>query len=109
MLIAFAVGVGLGDGFFHPAFGGIVPLVVEHPHLASANALIGLSRHASYVVGPALAAAVYAPAGSAIVFALNALTFLVAAWLLWLARPRAVVREPSEGTVHEILAGARYV
>ena len=109
LLIGFAVGVGLGDGFFHPAFGGIVPLVVEHPHLASANALIGLSRHASYVVGPALAAAAYAPAGSAAVFGLNAVTFLVAAALLWLARPREVERAPSEGTMREIAAGARYV
>jgi len=109
LLIAFAVCVGLGDGFFHPAFGGIVPLVVEHPYLASANALIGLSRHASLVVGPALAALAYAPAGSPLVFGLNALTFLVAAGLLWLARPRAVEREASEGTVREIVAGARYV
>ena len=46
LLIAFAVGVGLGDGFFHPAFGGIVPLVVEKPYLASANAMIGISQAA---------------------------------------------------------------
>ena len=109
ILIGFAVGVGLGDGFFHPAFGGIVPLVVEHPHLASANALIGLSRHMSFVVGPALAAAAYAPAGSPVVFGLNAATFLIAAWLLWLSRPRAVERAVSEGTIREIVAGARYV
>jgi hypothetical protein len=53
LLLGFAVAVGLGDGFFHPAFGGIVPLVVEKPLLASANALIGISRSGSFVVGPA--------------------------------------------------------
>ena len=109
LLIAFSIGVGLGDGFFHPAFGGIVPLVVEHPQLASANALIGVARHGSFVVGPALAAAVYAPAGSTTVFALNASTFVVAAALLWIARPRAVERGPGDGTLREIGAGARYV
>ena len=34
LLIVFAVLVGLGDGFFYPAFGGMVPLVVEQPSIA---------------------------------------------------------------------------
>jgi MFS family permease len=109
LLVVFAVGVGLGDGFFHPAFGGIVPLVVEARTLASANALIGTSRWGSFVVGPALAASIYAPAGSATVFALDAVTFLFAAALLWRARPRAVERTVGEGTMREIADGIRYV
>lgn len=109
LLLGFAVAVGLGDGFFHPAFGGIVPLVVERPLLASANALIGISRSGSFVVGPALAAAIYGVAGSATVFAIDAASFAVSAGLLWLARPRASAREPGEGTVREIVAGIRYV
>src|SRR5690349_234176 len=36
LLLVFAAGVGLGDGFFHPAFGGMVPLVVEPERIASA-------------------------------------------------------------------------
>lgn len=109
LLLAFAIGFGLGDGFFYPAFGGIVPLVVEPHHLASANTLIGLSRQASFVVGPALAGTIYGVTGSASVFAFDAVTFLVAAALLWQARPRAIEPEPSEGTLREIVAGARYV
>jgi MFS family permease len=109
LLIAFAVGVGLGDGFFHPAFGGIVPLVVEQPNLASANAMIGISRQMSFMIGPALAAGLYGLTGSATVFAFDAATFAVSLWLLWLARPRAVEPEPGEGTFKEIVAGARYV
>ena len=35
---------GLGDGFFFPAVGGIVPLVVEQNALPSANSLIGVAR-----------------------------------------------------------------
>jgi MFS family permease len=109
LLLAFAVAVGLGDGFFHPAFGGIVPLVVEQPLLASANALIGISRNGSFVVGPALAAGIYGAAGSATVFAIDAASFAVSAGLLWLARPRESEKEPGEGTVREIAAGIRYV
>jgi len=78
LLLTFAVLVGLGEGFFIPAFGGMVPLVVESPLLASANALVGIARQGSSLIGPGIAAALYAPAGSAAVFALDAASFLVA-------------------------------
>jgi MFS family permease len=109
LLIAFAVGFGLGDGFFYPAFGAIVPLVVEPHQIASANTLITLSRQLSFVVGPALAGVVYGLQGSEAIFGFNALTFLIAAGLLGAARPRAFEREPREGAVREIAAGFRYV
>jgi len=100
---------GLGDGFFFHAVGGIVPLVVEQAALPSANSLIGVARWGSLVVGPALAASLYAATGSAIVFALDAASFVVSAALLWFVRPRAVEPEAREGTVREIAAGVRYV
>ena len=100
---------GLGDGFFYPAVGGIVPLVVEQVALPSANSLIGVARWGSLVIGPALAASLYAATGSAIVFALDALSFVVSAALIWFVRPRSVEPEAKEGTVREIAAGVRYV
>lgn len=109
LLIVLAVGFGLGDGFFYPAFGAIVPLVVDQQHIASANTLIGISRQVSFVIGPALAGVVYALSGSAAVFGFDAATFVVAAGLLWLARPRAFQPEEPEGTVRELVAGFRYV
>jgi MFS family permease len=109
LLIVFAVGFGLGDGFFYPAFGSIVPLVVEPYQIASANTLITLSRQASFVVGPAVAGVVYGLRGSAAIFGFNALTFVVAAGLLAVARPRSFEPEPSQGTLREIAAGFRYV
>jgi MFS family permease len=109
LLIALAVCYGLGDGFFYPAFGGIVPLVVDQHHVASANALIGLSRQGAFVAGPALAAVLYGLAGSASVFAFNAASFLVAAVLMAAARPRAIEPEPPKGTLREIADGVRYV
>lgn len=100
---------GLGDGFFFPAVGGIVPLVVEQAALPSANSLIGVARWGSFIVGPALAASLYAVTGSAMVFALDAASFVASATLLWFVRPRAVEPEAKEGTVREIAAGVRYV
>jgi MFS family permease len=109
LLVALAVCYGLGDGFFYPAFGGIVPLVVDQHHIASANALIGLSRQAAFVAGPALAGLLYGLVGSAAVFAFNGVSFAVAAGLLLAARPRAIEPEPPKGTLREIADGVRYV
>jgi len=109
LLLVLAVAFGLADGFFYPAAGGIVPLVVEPHELASANTLIGISRQASFVVGPALAGTVYGLVGPAAVFGLDALTFLVSALLLLPARPRSFEREEAEGTLRSIGEGIRYV
>jgi len=109
LLIVLTLLSGLGDGFFFPAVGGIVPLVVEQAALPSANSLIGVARWGSLILGPALAASLYAGTGSSVVFALDAASFLVSAALLWRVRPRAVEPEASEGTVREIAAGVRYV
>lgn len=109
LLAAFAAIVGLGDGFFYPAFGGMVPLVVEQPSIASANSLIGLARWSSILVGPAFAGYLYRPAGSAAVFAADACSFLVSASFVYLTRPRVIEAAEREGTLREIASGARYV
>src|SRR5947209_1346425 len=108
-LIVFAAGVGLGDGFFQPAFGGMVPLVVEEGHLASANSLISLARNGSLLIGPALAAGIYHAAGSAVVFGLDAWSFVFSAGLVWFARPRRIEPEVNEGFFAGIGDGIRYV
>jgi MFS family permease len=100
---------GLGSGLFQPAFGGILPLLVEEPSLGSANALVGLSRQAAFVVGPALAGAIYGLAGSSAIFAVDAASFLVSATFLAFARPRVYERGPTEGLRQELTTGFRYV
>ncbi len=109
VLGAVALVMGLGSGFFMPAFGGIVPLVVEQQHLSSANALIGVSRQLSLVVGPALAGLLYDPLGPAAVFALDSASYVFAAALVWLARPRPYEREERQGALREVAVGIRYV
>jgi MFS family permease len=109
LLIALATLMGLGDGFFYPAFGGMVPLVVEPGAIPSANSLIGTARWGSILVGPGLAAVIYGHTGSATVFAIDAASFVVSAGLLWRTRPRAVEASAPEGTLREIWAGARYI
>ena len=108
-LVVLATVVGLGDGLFYPAFGGMVPLLVEQPLIPSANALIGVARWGSVLLGPIFAGFLYAPAGSAAVFAADAASFLVSAGLVFATKPRTVERDEPEGTVAGIVAGARYV
>ncbi len=108
-LIVLAAFMGLGDGFFYPAVGGIVPLVVDAAHLPSANSLMGVARWSSFVVGPSLAAFLYHGAGSAWVFAIDALTFLLSAGLMLQARPRPIERSSGKSAFQEIREGTRYV
>jgi MFS family permease len=109
ILIAFVALEGLGSGLFQPAFGGTVPLLVDTAQLGSANALIGISRQAAFVIGPAIAGTVYGAAGSATIFGIDAGSFVVSAGLLVLARPRAYEAPPSEGLGRDLAAGFRYV
>ena len=109
LLAVFAIAVGLGDGLFYPAFGGMVPLVVEQPSIASANSLIGVARWGSILLGPALAGFLYDPVGPAAVFALDASTFLISAGLVLATRPRSIEHAADEGTFRGIVTGARYV
>jgi MFS family permease len=108
-LLLLALLMGLGDGFFYPAAGGMVPLVVDAGHLPSANSLMGVARWGSFIVGPSLAAFLYQGAGSAWVFALDALTFVLSAALMVLARPRFTQPSARQGTYREIVEGGRYV
>jgi MFS family permease len=109
LLIVFVALQGLGSGLFQPAFGGIIPLLVDGPQLGSANALIGVVRQTAFVVGPALAGAIYGATGSSTIFAVDAASFVVSAALLLRARPRAFERAPSEGIRSELASGFRYV
>jgi MFS family permease len=100
---------GLATGFFTPALGGLIPLVVDEPRLGSANALIGLARQTSFIIGPSIASVLYGFAGATVVFGFNAVSYLVSFAFVWLTRPRASERSPAEGTFREIGAGVRYV
>ena len=101
--------IGLADGFFTPAFGGIVPLVVDPPLLPSANALIGFARWGGVIVGSALAGLLLSVSGPSAVFAFDAASFGVSALLVALARPRRAERGAALGTFREIGEGFRYV
>jgi MFS family permease len=108
-VLVLAVLFGLADGFFQPALGGIVALLVDQPLLASASSWVGIVRNGSAIVGPAVAAGLYYSGGPSIVWALDAGSFVVSAVALWFARPRPMDPTEPQGVRRELVAGFRYV
>ncbi|BFV58346.1 MFS transporter [Kitasatospora sp. CMC57] len=71
---------GVGEGFFLPAQGALVPDLVRQKQLLSeANALLGLARSVTTVAGPAVAGIVTATLGPATVLLVDAATYAVGA------------------------------
>jgi len=108
-LAAIALVEGLATGFFTPALGGLIPLVVEDARLGSANALIGIARQSSFLIGPSVASLLYGLAGATVVFGFNACTYLVSFAFVFATRPREQERASDDGTVRAIREGFRYI
>ncbi|WP_201374074.1 MFS transporter [Ktedonobacter robiniae] len=89
-LIALSLLFGVAAGFFHPAYRSLTPQVVEHDHLASANALTAFSRDISTLLGPALGAGIVALVGPMGAFAFDGLSFVFSAGCLFAMRPLVV-------------------
>src|SRR2546421_8666867 len=109
ILLGIALVEGLATGFFTPALGGLIPLVVEEPRLGSANALIGMARQGTYLIGPSVAALLYGFAGATVVFGFNAVSYLVSFGFVYANRPSAPEHAAGEGTLRDIGAGFRYI
>ena len=80
LLLIFANGIGLAMRW--PVFSAIVPELVPRLQLPAALALNGVSMNASRIIGPLVAGALIASAGSAWVFLLNAVLSLAAAVII---------------------------
>lgn len=73
---------GIGLAMRWPVFAAIVPELVERHQLPAALALNGVALNASRIVGPLVAGAIIASAGSAWVFVLNAVLSLLAGFTI---------------------------
>jgi MFS family permease len=120
MIYALAISFGLISGIFLPAAEATLPRVVQERQLAGGNSLMMIADQVAQFVGPALAGSVIAllahgvatsPAGMtgiAIAFAVDAVSFAVGAFTLFLMRPVAGFgseRHP----LRDIADGVRFV
>jgi MFS family permease len=109
-LVALVALMGVGEAFFGPAFGAIVPEVVAREHLVQANALDQLVRQAATrLAGPALGGIVVAAVGPGAAFMGDAGTFAVSAACVAAMGVRMVPVETVRSARRELVEGLAYV
>jgi MFS family permease len=110
LLLTLTFALGCGMAMTNPTYQALIPELVPREQIPSAAALGAISMNLARAVGPALAGVLIARVGPAVVFGLNAATFLAFAVVLFLWR-----RKPSDdGGLPEpflaaLRAGGRYV
>src|ERR1700761_8913272 len=117
VLLFFTFGLNVGAAMNAPAFQAIVPELVPREQLPDAIALNSAGFNLARVVGPALgglALAVFGSrvhTGAALVFFLNALSFVGVVWVLyvWKRTPLFKSALPSERMFGSIRSGLRYI
>jgi len=110
LLLALTFANGIGLAMRWPVFAAIVPDLVPRPQLPAALALNGIAMNASRIIGPILAGAIIASAGSAYVFALNAVLSVGAAVVVYRwRREQKVSALPGERFVGAMRVGLQYV
>lgn len=110
LLLTLTFAFGVGQALTLPAWAAIIPDLVPRSQLQSASALGAISVNAARSIGPAVAGVLIARTGPALVFALNAVAFLIFAATLYRWRPgdsRSV--EVPERFTAALRAGGRYV
>ncbi len=104
-VIAFALGVG--DGFFYPAYSAWLPALIDEDQLLAANGIEGVLRPTiMQAAGPAAAGAIIAMWSPGAAFLLMGVLQLGAVGLLAAMRTTAVRREVDRD-VHPLVAGLR--
>jgi MFS family permease/quinol monooxygenase YgiN len=110
LLLALTFANGIGLAMRWPVFAAIVPELVPRDHLPQALALNGVAMNFSRIVGPIVAGAIIASAGSAWVFALNAVLSVAASIVIWRwRREQKVSALPGERFVGAMRVGLQYV
>jgi len=108
LLLVFANGIGLAMRW--PVYAALTPEVVPRAQLMTALAMNGVGANLARIVGPLIAGALIAAAGSGYVFALNALLCTVTGFMLarW-KRETKVSPLPSERFLGAIRVGVQHV
>jgi len=113
-LYVMAAMFGVVDALFYPAINTILPMLVDEPTLAPANALMQGSQQFAQLVGPALAGFAVALVQTGPVFVFDAASFAVATLALFFVlggrRPPSATEggEPRVSLLSTIAAGFRY-
>ncbi|MBI4261891.1 MAG: MFS transporter [Actinobacteria bacterium] len=108
VIVALTAGVGLGFAFNAPAWQAFIPSLVPREHLVNAIALNSAQFSLARVVGPAVAGVLLASTSVALVFWLNAVSFVTVIAALLLVRGRGRPAPTGESPIAAIRAGMAY-
>jgi MFS family permease len=104
-LLALQVVRGVATSFFFPAAQGLVPETVPTAQLQQANALLGLTRNATSILGAALGGVLVALAGPGWAVAFDAATYAASAFVLAAMRLPRAERLEARGILGELADG----
>jgi len=109
-LVALSVFMGVGEAFFGPAFGAIVPDIVSAEMLVQANALQQLVQQAAAkLIGPAIGGFVVAAVGAGPAFLVDAATFGLSAIAVAALKVRSQAVERGRSARAELREGLAFV
>jgi Transmembrane secretion effector len=105
---AIASAFGIADSFFWPASGSILPSLVSTEELPTANAIVAVGEQTAVFIGPVIGGLLVSIFSPAAAFALDALTFFVAAWTVTRA-PRTVPHdaEQNEWSIQTLVSSVK--
>lgn len=110
MIYTYLVVQAIASTFELPARQSLIPQLVPREHLPNALSLNMTAWQAASVVGPMLGGLVLARGGVAVVYAVDAVSYLAVLWALWTLQHRAP--PPAEGSAPRLadsLEGFRFV
>jgi MFS family permease len=100
---------GAGEAIFMPASSALIPETVSPLRLQQANALLGMSRAATMIAGPAAGGVLVATAGPGAALVVHAATYAISAAFLLLMRARRAPGGERSGFLRELREGYREV
>ena len=111
ILLALIFAVGIGQTLTSPVWQTLQPELVAPEDRTQAISLGAVNMNLSRAIGPALGGALYAASSAAVLFLINALSFVpvIGAVARWHGRPRPASTIAREHVVEAMRAGARYV
>lgn len=107
VIVALQALYGAADGFVLPSEVGLIPQTVSRERLQQANALQGLTRNVVFVLGPAVGGILVAAGSPGIALAIDAVSFFIAAAVLWRIRISQRVTDATAGFFYELREGWR--
>lgn len=97
LLLGGIIVISLLNGLFDPATRGMLPQLVAHDKLTSANSKVSSLRGLSVLLGPVIGTALYARFGITVLFLINGISFLLSAISEMLIRYKHTKIEAPQG------------